>query len=233
MAFPVVEEITATEFDSDTTTHAVNLPATVNAGDLLILLAGFEYQATNATTSGPGGSWVEIYNYRTNNSRTVAYGLVAAGTEDGGTASVNTSANVYGVAHVYRIRQGTWEGTSVAANVASATTSGSSSDPDPPNLAPSWGAADTLWIAWASGNNNTTVSSYPSSYTNGTSAMGNGALSYVLGATARRELNAASENPGTFNYASNPSSWNATTIAIQPAAAAAGTPPSLTLLGVG
>ena len=36
MAFPTVESITETAFASDATAHDVDMPATVNAGDLLL-----------------------------------------------------------------------------------------------------------------------------------------------------------------------------------------------------
>jgi hypothetical protein len=94
-----------------------------------------------------------------------------------------------------------------------------STAPNPPSLTPSWGAADTLWLAvtgWSEGT--ITASAFPTNYTNtgqnGTGVAGSEGVSIGWGF---RELNAASEDPGTFTLGSA-ANWVAFTIAIRPAA---------------
>jgi PKD repeat protein len=97
-----------------------------------------------------------------------------------------------------------------------ATVTGSSQNPNPPNLAPSWGAGDTLWFA-ACGydQGQRTVTAYPANYTNGQNDRSNNNQGCGVG-TAIRQLNAASENPGTFTL-SAAEQWIAATVAIQSA----------------
>src|SRR5690606_37657251 len=59
LAFPVVESVTPTVFGSDDTTHNVDMPSTVDAGDLLINLFASDGSATITDPDGAGG-WTEI-----------------------------------------------------------------------------------------------------------------------------------------------------------------------------
>ena len=83
---------------------------------------------------------------------------------------------------------------------------------DPPNLAPSWGSREVMWIA-ADLYLNGSVTAYPTSYTDnqndyaGTSGGGRIAI-------ATRNLKAGSENPGAFTL-SGASAGAVITIAVQ------------------
>jgi hypothetical protein len=86
--------------------------------------------------------------------------------------------------------------------------------PNPPSLAPSWGAADTYWIAGAAWSvNATTVSSYPASYTGGVEAAPTSGLSHQ--ASARRQLNAASDDPAAFALSGTLTGIYSITLAVQ------------------
>src|SRR5207302_9788816 len=98
--FPVVESLSATAFPVHATSHAVAMPATVNAGDLL--LAIFTNHAWATVTAPPG--WTTIGT--TLNStvvRTTRLAKRADGTEGGTTVDFQTSVTETAVAHVYRI----------------------------------------------------------------------------------------------------------------------------------
>lgn len=201
MTFPVVAG-TNTSTQTSATSHTVNLPASIAAGDLLIVLFGWPATADDVST--PSG-WTQFMNVL-NNTRLYGFYRVADGGE-GSTLTVTSSSSAASRHNSYRITgyQGTLE-------VATAT--GSSTTPNPPNLAPSWGAEDTLWIAAAHNSNTTADIAAPTNYGNLLEAF----LSPFEMNSARRELNASSEDPGTFANASN-AQWQAATIAIRPAAA--------------
>lgn len=210
MAFPVVESVTPTIIDVAGTAHAIGMPATVNAGDLLLASIGF---FTAGTVTVPA-NWNQLHFTNASDCILANYYKIAVGNEDGTTVDFVSTGNTKAVAHVARISA--WHGTTPP-EVGTAST-GSSTTPDPPTLTPSWGAADTLWLARASVRAIVAFSGYPANYTNGiddsTGATNAGTL-----ASARRELNAATEDPGTFTK-NGTTVWVAQTVAVRPAAAA-------------
>lgn len=209
MGFPAVQSITETLFNSDATAHLVNMPATVDAGDLLLVLFANDDNATVTTPSG----WT-LLGTDTNSTflRLSIYYKSADGTEDGTTVDFVTSATEQAVAQVYRITG--WD--SIEGSIFDPN--GSSTTPDPPSFNPTgWGVRDTLWIAAEANANGETVSAYPTSYTNGTNSVSTGGVSTDragLG-SARRENAVETEDPGTFTI-SGTTRWLAATIAIEP-----------------
>src|SRR3972149_4008656 len=145
LAAPVVASVTATTFGSDTTGHLVSMPATVNAGDLLIVLFTNDGSATVTTPDG----WTQLASTPNGSAvRLSVYYKKAAGTEGGTTVDFVTSAAEQAAAQVYRITD--WDGTTPPAISSAAT--GSSPSPDPASLNPTgWGVEDTLWLAVAGG----------------------------------------------------------------------------------
>lgn len=226
MAFPVVESVTPTLFGTAATAHLVVMPAVVNAGDLLTTVFA---NAGNTTVTTPTG-WTQLDTTQASTTvRLGSYYRIADGTEDGVTVDFVTAGAVKAVAHVYR--HSAWHGTTPPEVGIAAT--GSSTTPDSPNLIPSWGAVDTGWLALTgTGAGNPTVSAYPTSYTNGNDDAAGGASSSAIG-SARRELNAASDDPAVFTLSAS-AVWVAQTLAIRPAAAVGGgSSANLLLLGVG
>lgn len=99
-------------------------------------------------------------------------------------------------------------------SIVAATTT----NPNPPNLAPGLGAKDFLWCAITSQENNNSISAYPTNYTlyqNYVSAQNAGGNSAVSLAWAFRELNASSEDPGSFTYSGSEDTMT-TTLAFEP-----------------
>lgn len=98
---------------------------------------------------------------------------------------------------------------------------GLGSTPDPPNLDPAgWAAEGNLWFAVVGTRFNEMVSAAPTNYTNLLTSNSTNGDNGTL-ATARRELNAAAENPGTFTIGSS-MVWVTATIAVRPAPAVGG-----------
>lgn len=203
MAFPQVQSVTPTT-TSSATVHNIDMPATVNAGDLLIALVTNNQGNINSYPSG----WTVLYDHPT----VPMFLKNAVGTEGGGTISVGTASATNMGTQVYRIT-GWYDSGTLLNDVEFAQINDNSATPDPPSLNPSnWGAEDTLWIVRASWFNTATLSSYPGSYVGGVSSGPLGARM----ATAHRELAAASEDPGVFTK-STTGGWHAHTIAIRPA----------------
>lgn len=226
MAFPtVVETLSAyTAGDGGDGDFTIPLPATVNAGELLLI--AFNYRAGNkALTAGSTAAdlgYTEVVNAtRGTRGRLYVWYKEAAGTEGGTSLDMDCSAN--GDAHaqyvIYRI-QG-WDA------VHAADSDGSSNSPNPPSLTVPSGADDHVWLAFcAAADDGASVDTFPTNYTNGgyerrTPPSTNN--SATIG-WARRELNTATEDPGSFGL-SESESWVTGTVAVTPGSkgAASGT----------
>lgn len=215
MAFPAVAAApTVTAFAAAVTSMAVNMPTSIAAGDLLIATV----EVRNAGTWTNASGWTDI----TTLSQTGGGGgvgklngfyKIAAGTESGTTPGWTASVATTGEWQVHRITG--WHGTTPPEAL---TTSGDASAADSPSLTPSWGAADTLWLsiaghaaasaaAWSAG-----PASYSGFQNNGASSGG----SAVSIASAYRQLNTATENPGAFTVSGSNRFWAAATIGIRP-----------------
>lgn len=205
MAFPQVAGTNTSSHGSGVTSHTVSLPASIGAGDLLLIFANFN--GSTVAVSVPTG-WTEIYDSQSGSGS--AWGWKAYRIADGGegtSVSVTTDVSVTSAHQTFRI---TGHGGN-APELSSA--GGTSSNPDPPSLTPSWGSADTLWFAVYSHDSTTSISAYPTNYTNGNhTATASGV------ASARRELAATSEDPGTFTVTTLRDA-DVITLAVEPAAA--------------
>ncbi len=203
-AFPVVQAINTSSEPINTANHTVNLPSSISSGDLLIVFFSCD---ANETVTWPGG-WTSIFHQTNSNTLDIGY-KIADGAE-GAAVTVLTGTNEKSAHLSYRI---TGHDSAQAPQASTGATSTSTS-PNPDSLTPTGGAKDYLWIA-VEGNDDgrDSPSVYPSSYTNGqTSAQGSRGGANV--AVARRELNAASEDPGAFTIPSE--EWVACTVAVHP-----------------
>lgn len=208
---PVVLSEAITEFvSSESTTHNVPMPATVNPGDLLdagsyitgsstISASGFTLTGSQANTSG-------------DDTRLSLFAKNAVGNEDGTNVNFATSSSAFMYVTLRRIEEGSWSGD--VADIEAAFATGTSTTPNPPNLAPSGGSADYLWIAWGCKDSSGTITSAPTNYTNLITGSGGANMG-----TARRTLEASSQDPGTFGGSSS-QPYIAATEAIPPASGA-------------
>lgn len=215
MAFPTVADVTESSFGTATTSHAVAMPATVNANDALICIF-LNYDTFTVTT--PTG-WTQIRTRLNNggadNHRVTVFAKVADGTEDGTTVDFVTSGAIEALAHVYRINAGTWKENVNGVEASTGAVGVATTSPDPDALTPSWGAKDTLWIAVAGIGNNADGLDMPANYTNRVWTDMNVVGNDLSLATARRSLNAASEDPGAWTL-TPAEDWTAMTVAVEP-----------------
>jgi len=212
LAAPAVASVTETAFDTATTDHYVNMPAAVNAGDLLIVL--FTNDRSESVTT-PGGWSLLASDTNGAHVRLSVYYKIAAGTEGGTQVNLITSAAEEAAAQVYRITS--WHGTTPPEISTAAT--GTSAAPDPSSLNPAgWDVANTLWLAVAGQDreNQSGTTAYPDSYTDGTSTLSSEGTGSCRTLSARRVLAAVSEDPGAFTIPVS-EQWVALTIAVRPA----------------
>lgn len=228
MAFASVRSSTS-NFNAAVTTHNINLPATIESGDL-ILIIGASDNVTAITK--PTEVTNEFMNSNVSGQfRNLVWGFVADGTEDSTTITADTGVTAEYSSFISLAIQG-WEGTIGTAVEVSTGSAATSTTPDPDSLTPTWGAKDTMWIAVGAGDRgNIVFSVYPTNYTGNNIEIdpgaGSGRQTVAIGT---RELNATSDDPGTFTM---DASWpnSGITIAIEPAAGGGSTPKNRALKG--
>jgi hypothetical protein len=197
LAFPVVEATNA-NFTGATTSHAVALPSGITAGHTLLIISS--YISTAGLTPSEGFGVVG-----TNGGITAVYAKVSDGSE-GADTTFTTGGSTDGYHITCRI-------SGASGNVfRAAETTGT----DPPNLAPGVGAKDFLWFTALLAAVGESLTAVPTNYGNLLQTPGGS----EIWAAVRRELNAASENPG--NWTAGGSVLRTLTVAVEPAAAAAG-----------
>ncbi len=217
------QETTASSEGAGTTSHGVDYPATVNANDILIAVV--TYQSVD-TGSWPAG-WTKILDHDIGGWGTgeVAWRR-ADGTEGGGSFTVTTT-NAYKSGH--QVLRFSGAHTTTAPEVSAGANNGDTTAPDPDSLNPGgWGTEETMWIAVAhcSVGTNSTITVYPTNYSNGAEVEVASAGGGCSVASATRLLSATSEDPGAFT-ADASANWWSETVGIRPAAAAAAGLPSL------
>ncbi len=215
MTFPSVAATnTSIEDAADVTSHTVDLPATISSGDLLILIFGHD---GNVTVSWPAG-YTEIHDAAAAaDAAGIAIAYRQADGMEGTDITVTTSAGQKSAHVTYRITGHVDPSTQAPEDSTGAT--GTSTIPDPDSLTPTSGSKDYLWIACGVANAEPTMSSIPTDYTDGLHVAGAFEGGNCRVYSARRELNASSENPGTFTIGAS-SEWRAITLAIHPAVSA-------------
>lgn len=209
-ATPVVAATNNSANTTAVTTHTVSLPASIAAGDLLILFLAINQRAVSSAPSG----YTQLVNTAyagTDTAGGACYYKVADGSE-GSTITFGTAVTSRSAHLSLRI---TGAGTPEAAE----GTADASTTVDPPNLTPSGGSKNYLWLAAAALCRYQTISSYPSGYTGGETrntgtANNNGHASIQI---ARLAAAAASENPGVFTFGSSSLSAVSMTISVPPA----------------
>lgn len=207
-----VTAIATTSSSGNTTSHTVNLPSIVgtSGGKLCCILFGVD---GNATVSATGWTATAQANSSGNCSAQVLYKWLTG--SEGATVSVTTSASetLQAVAFVVEDAHG-----STAPEVATVTAGTVETLLNPPNLTPSWGAANTLWVPFvvqdSSGGTGSQALSQPVRYLWLQELLAANTGHVYLG-SAYRWLNAASEDPGTFRV-SNGEQYAGLNVAIRP-----------------
>jgi hypothetical protein len=215
MAFPTVAAVgTAHTTTTNQTSKSINCPA-ASAGDRLLLIMAWDGNRTVTVSNVNGQAWTQVFDSVCGGgaARLHVYEIVSlTAAISSQTVTVTLSATEMGGAQIIAVRGSD----SATATAASTADTGTDAAPDPASLTPSWGSADTLWLAVAGyDQGQTTVSAYPTNYTNGTNVRANNTGGAGMG-YARRALAASSEDPGTFTLSTS-RAHAAVTLAIRPA----------------
>ncbi len=185
------------------------LPSGITAGDLLVVFVAAR-SGSGITFTGVTAGWNELFRTTGGGSlnQFACYWKIAAG---GDTLNVTASTLAYWAGTSYRIT-----GHHASANPECGTSAtGNSTAPNPPNLTPSWGSANTLWIAAAAIDTTDAGATLPTNY----GSLIKDYASTVPGpcaASGVRALQATSEDPGVWAF-TNSAQWIAQTVAIRPA----------------
>lgn len=237
---PTVNSSNSGTSGSDTTTHTVTMPATVNSGELLVAVLYTDCATSCSITwdNSTLGTWTQLmedFGGAGNTPGAALYVKIADGTEDSGSLSI-TGTNETDVWATFSI--GTWGG-SIAndTDLVYQRQASVGCDPDPPSAADSFGTVDRLTMAGAGQDGgDISVSSYPTSYADNhideSSGSGPGTN---LGVATRAQTSVGSQDPGTFTMTGNCSNeeWLAFTLSVNGSGGAPAAPSNLMLLGVG
>ncbi|MNO23660.1 hypothetical protein D3C76_134650 [compost metagenome] len=209
--FPVRLSVTNTD-RIVSQTPAIVMPATVNAGDLLIMVLVCGSSST-FEINNPAG-WTQVGTESVFGSiRTRVLYKIADGSEAGGTVTINLTNNSNNVAQVHRIQAGTFN---LSGPVEKASATGLGSTMPCPTISPSWGLANTLWIAHVGANGSFSVGAWP--YADGRSSIRPGTASATIPSigSCYRQRTAASESPGSFTAGVGSYSYGTETLAVRP-----------------
>jgi hypothetical protein len=219
MAFATVVDATQGGAQaSNDTSHPLTLPTGRANGDLAI--AVFAVDGNPTISNWPSG-WTQAFlaSQGVTTTLEVRYRILD-GSESNFT--LTTSATQQS-AHQWLLVRGHHATTALAASVSAV---GTDTTPNSASLNPAdWDVEDTHWLTvFGHDGGDITATAAPTNYTNLVTRESAGPGGCGL-AIARRELAAASDDPGTFTL-SGSDDWVAVTIAIRPAAAAP--PPAAT-----
>lgn len=216
MAFPTVASSGQSATTTAATSHTVSIGSPTSGQRVIVV---FHHATSVITVTFPAG-WTEITGFSsTLGGSWVAYYRDCDGAE-GASINVTTGAtSVKSTHNRHTINAGTFD-TGIAPE-AGVEVTGTSANPNPPSLSPTGGAKDYLWIAVAGIQGEAAFTGSPTNYLNpldsNTGTAGAVTVNCVT-RTARRDLNAASDDPGTFSHAVS-EAWGAQTVVIHPAAA--------------
>jgi len=218
MAFPSILSVTDT-VASGATDHVYNMPATVAANDLLILVHAGRWAGATGAPSG----WTQKWDTALVDGSFSCYVKKAAGSEGGSTVTLGTDDTDAACGRVWRIAAASWS-QDIADVQVGTTATGLDTAPNPPSVTASWGSADNLYIAVAGYKADfTAINGYPTSYTTQsyfeTQATDSGNETGL--GSAYRNYASASDNPAAFSL-SGSNNWAANTIVIKPAASPKG-----------
>lgn len=219
MAFPSIRSQANTDGTGATATPVVNLPATIRAGDTILVI---HRCAVAGAIGWPDASWNELFDGSPDGSddQFAAAWKKADGTEGPTITLSQTSGKFCSLS--FSIRDAA-DPTLRAPELSTVATGTTPNEPDATTCTPTGGAKDYLWLTFfGMEGEQTGITAYPTNYTLGQSGLANsgtgGAVTTnVTAAGAARQANAASENAGVWDVTGTIDDWSAYTIAFHPA----------------
>lgn len=197
MAFPVLESQERTR-SAIGTSAAVVMPTGITAGDLLILVASIGVNETISINSGT--NWIKAGQQNITGASSAVFWKIADGSDAlilEWTSSSQLCAICSRISGAYTVE--------VDYNT------GTTANPDPPNLIGQDGEEDYMYWLGLSTGSNIVPSSAPTDYSNLLTRPSSGG-SYCSASAASRQVNTDAENPGAFTCAETP--WVVWTCAV-------------------
>ncbi len=217
MAVPVDAGRATTGITTAALTWAVNYPASIAAGDLLLTW----FRTATGAIGGPPSAWTQLGSYFTSDAADDACGIywkVAVGGESG-TVTYDWSGSTKGAAIMWRIT-GAVNPAEIPLTVSTVqvfTTAANAANPT--SVAPTGAPVDTLYVAMAGvDGEGAGFSAAPASYSN-LAAVGSGtggavATNCLIGGATRAIAASSSEDPGAFTHAAASSGGSAVVVAV-------------------
>ena len=192
--------------------HLVSLPAGIVAGNLLIVAFAAD---GGPSIDFPAGWTLLFMNDTPTQLTTLAVAYRQADGTEGASITVITGLSEQSAHNSYLISGA--DNPTVRPPQNSGASKFDNANPDSPILTPTGGAKDYLWLSCAGVDGGRAFTVAPLNYTNLLSADSGSPASGVSCGSARRILNASSENPEAFTIETG-DEWVAVTIAIHPVA---------------
>ena len=188
----VVESTTDSFSATDVTSFNVNLPATINAGDLLLIPVAVDANATLTWDNTTAGTWTTSFNDVQTANRLMIFSKIADGSEDGKTLAITISNAQQIVARCFRL-----SGAQGTIGVTATGNRGTASSIDPTAITAAWGVANNFYLAVVGLDNAISITGGPTGYstpdTRITSASGQAGLT-----TAYKSASGSSDDPSAF-----------------------------------
>jgi hypothetical protein len=224
--FPQVATTNTSITSTASTNVVVSLPTGIQSGNLLIaMVSAYRGSGTTAVNLTWPAGWTEFFEQDA--STGTAPHLAVSGAwrqangSDGTTVTVTSNVTVTAAHNAYRIT-GAADPTVQPPQSATIPYTTASATIDPPSLTPTGGAKNYLWLAVAGWRDTAlTATGNPGSYTDAIEANSGGTSpAGTRLRSLRRQINAATQNPGAFTLSAATSDRRVgATIAIHPAAA--------------
>jgi hypothetical protein len=218
MTYPSIRsENTGTQV-SNSTSWAVVMPATVNAGDLLYLFIARDGTTGAGSISDDTGWSLLVQENASTIASARAFVKVADGDESGATYHYAPGANEQGIWRVAAYQD--WYGAISGGVEYGGVATGSGNAPDAGSFAPSWGSGvDTRWrTQFAQDDGRGSVNTYPSGWTINQNDDASGGSGGASGGGASLDSQTSPQNAGAWGC-SRSDNWVAFTLAIRPASA--------------
>jgi trimeric autotransporter adhesin len=201
---PLVAAVEPSRTTTNATSHAVGLP-THQAGQMLAVVVAADGVPTITVNAGSSSTgWAKLGQTTDGTSAVTGavFWKVATSASEALTLATSTSEQVSCLAYAI-------DG---ATNIDGAAASGSSTNSNPPNLAPSAGTRDYLWIATRSGDSTATATVSPSGYGTLRTQVAGNTNGASVAAAEKLGPASSSEDPGTFTSANE--QWVSYTLAL-------------------
>ena len=221
MAFPAVQTTNTTGGNSAATNKACNLPASIAAGDLLLLIIRSAGTGGNVDTHTTPQGWSDLVknNLDDGSDDTTSIFYKQAAGDEGASVTVNGTASLKFASLSWRISG--HENPALQAPEISTAATGTSTTPQPNAISPAGGAKDFLflWIGGWEGEQTSPPASNPTDYTSNiigaNSGVGGATATNCRCASASRQANVTTETPGSWTISAS-EDWTAWVVVIFP-----------------